>query len=84
MPWPLFTCRDWTRSSRGSDTVVVAAVGALLLLQDAYVFQQGTGVMWYRTSVKPIEFRKNPFRHMAAFFSIWHEPLRGTSPTADV
>ena len=59
---------------------VVWVRGCLVgVVQEAYMFNAGIGVMWYATSVKPVDFKKNPFRHMAAFFSVWHEPLRGAN-----
>ena len=38
---------------------------------------EGTGVVWYSMPVKVVSAYANPFRYMAKYFSIWHEPLRG-------
>ena len=47
-------------------------------VQDVSELASGTGVVWYTLPLLPAgSKRKSPFRFMARYFGVWHEPLRG-------
>ena len=64
-------------SAQRSCVCVMCGVCRCLLRQDIRNLTSGTGVVWYSMTVRPVDFRMNPFRFMAKYFNIWHEPLRG-------